>query len=105
MPRLYQDQSLDVALRFMKDRPMLPVVHRGNLDLLIGVVSVEDILRAYRKAGWPSRRRRKFPNEKPGRRTPEREKASNRTRVAQSDSGECDVLKWKRCGAHTSWTG
>lgn len=51
VPRLYQDQSLDVALRFMKDRPMLPVVHRGNLDLLMGVVSVEDILRAYRKAG------------------------------------------------------
>jgi len=51
VPRLYQDQSLDVALRFMKDRPMLPVVHRGNLDLLMGVVSVEDILRAYRRAG------------------------------------------------------
>jgi len=51
VPRLYQDQSLDVALRFMKDRPMLPVVHRGNLDLLMGVVSVEDILRTYRKAG------------------------------------------------------
>jgi chloride channel protein, CIC family len=53
VPRLYQDQSLDVALRFMKDRPMLPVVHRGNLDLLMGVVGVEDILRAYRKAGLP----------------------------------------------------
>jgi CIC family chloride channel protein len=51
VPRLYQDQSLDVALRFIKDRPLLPVVHRGNLDLLIGVVSVEDILRVYRKVG------------------------------------------------------
>ncbi len=51
VPRLYLDQSLDVALRFIKDRPMLPVVHRGNMDLLMGVVSVEDILRAYRKAG------------------------------------------------------
>jgi CIC family chloride channel protein len=51
VPRLYQDQSLDVALRFLKDRPMLPVVHRGNMDLLMGVVGVEDILRAYRKAG------------------------------------------------------
>jgi len=40
-----------VALRFMRDRPMLPVVHRANLDLLMGVVSVEDILRTYRKAG------------------------------------------------------
>ena len=51
VPRLYQDPSLEVALRFMKERPMLPVVHRGNLDLLMGVVSVEDILRAYRRAG------------------------------------------------------
>jgi CIC family chloride channel protein len=51
VPRLYQDQSLDVALRFIKDRPMLPVVHRGNIDLLMGVVSVPDILGAYRRAG------------------------------------------------------
>jgi CIC family chloride channel protein len=51
VPRLHLDQSLDVALRFMKDRPMLPVVHRGNMDLLMGVVSVEDILRVYRRAG------------------------------------------------------
>jgi CIC family chloride channel protein len=51
VPRLYQDQSLEVALRFMRDRPMLPVVHRANLDLLMGVVGVEDILRAYRRAG------------------------------------------------------
>jgi CIC family chloride channel protein len=51
VPRLYQDQSLDVALRFLKDRPMLPVVDRGELNRLIGVVSVEEILRAYRRAG------------------------------------------------------
>ncbi len=51
VPRLYQDQSLDVALRFMRDRPMLPVVHRANMELLMGVVGVEDILRVYRKAG------------------------------------------------------
>jgi CIC family chloride channel protein len=51
VPRIHLDQSLDVALRFIKDRPLLPVVHRGNMNLLMGVVSVEDILRAYRKAG------------------------------------------------------
>jgi chloride channel protein, CIC family len=51
VPRLYQDQSLDVALRFLRDRPMLPVVDRGDLDRLIGVVSVEEILRTYRRAG------------------------------------------------------
>jgi chloride channel protein, CIC family len=51
VPRLYLDQSLDVALRFLRDRPMLPVVDRGELDRLIGVVSVEEILRTYRRAG------------------------------------------------------
>ena len=51
VPRLYQDQSLDVALRFLKDRPMLPVVDRGDLDRLIGVIGVEEILRTYRRAG------------------------------------------------------
>lgn len=51
VPRLYRDQSLDIALRFIKDRPILPVVNRGNLDLPIGVVGVEDILRAYRRVG------------------------------------------------------
>jgi CIC family chloride channel protein len=51
VPRIYLDQSLDVALRFLKDRPMLPVVDRGRLDHLLGVVSVDDILAAYRRAG------------------------------------------------------
>ncbi|MDR3763792.1 MAG: chloride channel protein [Acidobacteriota bacterium] len=51
VPRLYQDQPLEIALRFMRERPLLPVVHRGNLDLLMGVVSTEDILRTYRRAG------------------------------------------------------
>ena len=51
VPRLYLDQSLDVALRFLRDRPMLPVVDRGRLDRLIGVVSLEEILRTYRRAG------------------------------------------------------
>jgi CIC family chloride channel protein len=51
VPRLHQDQSLEIALRFVEDRHLLPVVHRGNLGMLIGVVSLEDILRAYRRAG------------------------------------------------------
>ena len=51
VPRLYQDQSLDVALRFLKDRPVLPVVDRGNLDRLMGVVSIADILSTYQRVG------------------------------------------------------
>ncbi len=51
VPRLFQDQTLEIALRFVEDRHLLPVVNRGNLGMLVGVVSLEDILRAYRRAG------------------------------------------------------
>jgi hypothetical protein len=30
---------------------MLPVVHRANLQQLMGVVSLDDVMRAYRGAG------------------------------------------------------
>ena len=51
VPRLHQDQSLEIALRFVEDRHLLPVVHRGNLGMLVGVVDLEGILRAYRRSG------------------------------------------------------
>jgi hypothetical protein len=37
----------------MGDWPMLPVVHRANLQQLLGVISLEDVMRAYRGAGMP----------------------------------------------------
>ncbi|HEV2288656.1 MAG TPA: chloride channel protein [Candidatus Acidoferrales bacterium] len=50
LPQLYPDQHLDEALRLIGDWPLVPVVNRANTDKLEGVVSLEDILRAYRNS-------------------------------------------------------
>lgn len=50
LPHVYPDQPLSDALRTIGDWPLLPVVNRANLEKLEGVVSVEDILRAYRSS-------------------------------------------------------
>jgi len=49
LPQLYPDLSLDIALRQMGEWPLLPVVHRADNRRLVGVVSLVDILDAYRK--------------------------------------------------------
>ncbi len=51
VPVLHPDHPLDVALRQIHAYPVLPVVHRVNLHELVGVVSVQDIVEAYRRAG------------------------------------------------------
>jgi CIC family chloride channel protein len=50
LPRLHADQSLDLALRLMRDAPFLPVVHRADARHLVGLLSLEDVLAAYRRA-------------------------------------------------------
>ena len=40
----------------MGEWPLLPVVHRANLQQLLGVISLDDVMRAYRGSG-PERRR------------------------------------------------
>jgi len=50
LPRLHPDQPLYVALRKMGEYPLLPVVHRANFQRLEGVLSLQDILGAYRTA-------------------------------------------------------
>lgn len=50
LPHLHPDQTLEVALRRMGDYPLLPVVHRADFSRLEGVISLQDILKAYRKA-------------------------------------------------------
>ena len=50
LPRLHPDQPLDIALRLLRDAPFLPVVHRADARRLIGILSLEDILAAYRRA-------------------------------------------------------
>jgi CIC family chloride channel protein len=51
LPRLHPDQPLDTALRQIGDWPLLPVVHRADSRRLEGVISLADILRAYRRPG------------------------------------------------------
>ena len=50
LSRLHPDQSLDLALRLMRDSPFLPVVHRADARRLVGLLSLDDILAAYRRA-------------------------------------------------------
>jgi CIC family chloride channel protein len=50
MPYLYPDHTLDTALRQLQDWPLLPVVHRADPHLLVGILSLEDILNTYRNA-------------------------------------------------------
>jgi chloride channel protein, CIC family len=50
LPHLHPDQTLELALRRMGDYPLLPVVHRADFSRLEGVIALQDILKAYRKA-------------------------------------------------------
>jgi CIC family chloride channel protein len=50
LPRLHPDQSLDLALRLIRDSPFLPVVHRADARRLVGLLSLDDILASYRRA-------------------------------------------------------
>jgi CIC family chloride channel protein len=51
VPYLHPDHPLDTALRLIGEWPLLPVVHRANAQRLLGVVSLDDVMRAYRGAG------------------------------------------------------
>lgn len=50
MPHVHADQPLETALRRAYGWPLLPVVHRADFRLLVGVISLEDILRKYRQS-------------------------------------------------------
>jgi CIC family chloride channel protein len=47
-PYLYPDQSIDLALTVLRERPFVPVVHRADPRRLMGMVALDDILRVYR---------------------------------------------------------
>jgi CIC family chloride channel protein len=51
LPLLHPDQPLDEALKRIHGRPLLPVVHRADLGTLVGVVSLHDLIEAYRRSG------------------------------------------------------
>ncbi len=50
LPMLFPDESIEEVLRWAGDWPILPVVNRGDLGKLEGVLSLADILRAFRQA-------------------------------------------------------
>ena len=50
LPQLYPDQPLDEALKLIGNWPVVPVVNRANLQKLEGILSLDDILQAYRKS-------------------------------------------------------
>ncbi|MGB9244565.1 MAG: chloride channel protein [Candidatus Acidiferrales bacterium] len=50
LPLLFRDQSLEDALHAVGDWPAVPVVSRADLSKLEGVVTLADILRAFRNA-------------------------------------------------------
>jgi chloride channel protein, CIC family len=47
-PYLYPDQSVESALRALQERPFLPVVHRADPTLVVGMLALDDVLRLYR---------------------------------------------------------
>jgi CIC family chloride channel protein len=51
LPKLHPDHPLDQALRMIGESPMLPVVHRADYESLLGILTLEDIIRAYRSNG------------------------------------------------------
>jgi CIC family chloride channel protein len=51
LPYLHPDQPLDEALRRLGEWPLLPVVSRADVGKLEGVITLQDVLKAYRAAG------------------------------------------------------
>jgi len=50
LPLIFPDESLEDVLHWAGDWPVLPVVNRADLGKLEGVISLADILHAFRKA-------------------------------------------------------
>jgi CIC family chloride channel protein len=49
LPMIFPDEALEEVLRWAGDWPVLPVVNRGDFGKLEGVLSLADILHAFRK--------------------------------------------------------
>ena len=47
MPQIYPDNRLEVALRHISPWPFLPVMHRADPGKLVGVVALQDIMKAF----------------------------------------------------------
>jgi CIC family chloride channel protein len=50
LPMIFPDEPLEEVMRWAGDWPVLPVVNRGDLGKLEGILTLPDILTAFRKA-------------------------------------------------------
>lgn len=50
LPLLFRDESIEEAMRWLGDWPVVPVVNRGDLGQIDGVISFPDVLKAVRRA-------------------------------------------------------
>lgn len=50
LPMLFPDESLEEALRWVSDWPVIPVVSRPDLGRLAGILTLQGVLRAVQKA-------------------------------------------------------
>ncbi|HKN60346.1 MAG TPA: chloride channel protein, partial [Candidatus Acidoferrales bacterium] len=50
LPMIFPDEPLEAVMRWAGDWPVLPVVNRGDLGKLEGVLTLPDILSAFRRA-------------------------------------------------------
>ncbi len=49
IPYLHPDHQLDIALRYVNQWPVVPVVSRANFQQLEGVITQQDVLERYRE--------------------------------------------------------
>jgi hypothetical protein len=49
MPQLHPDHPLETALRYFDEWPILAVVHRADFQQVEGILTMDDVLAAYRK--------------------------------------------------------
>ncbi len=50
LPLLFRDESIEEAMRWLGDWPVIPVVNRADLGQLEGVITFQDVLKAVRRA-------------------------------------------------------
>jgi hypothetical protein len=50
MEPLFPDNQLEIAMQRMNEWPFLPVVHRADPRQVIGVISMQDVVKAYKRS-------------------------------------------------------
>ncbi len=58
VPYLHPDEDLQVALRQATNYPLVPVLSRANVSRILGVIDLDDIMKAYRRPDRQSPKKR-----------------------------------------------